>query len=70
VFRGDVIDDAVDTADFVHDTVADPFKTSFGDRDTQSAIIAIFRMHGADGTAVGVGALIAHDADAFDGDGE
>src|SRR5689334_15359530 len=50
VFRGGVIDHAVDTADFVQDTAADLFRTSFGDRDTRSAIIAIFRMHGADGT--------------------
>jgi len=62
---GDVVDHAVDAADFVHDAVGDALEDLGGKLDPVGGH-AVFRVHGADAGGVGVGALVAHHAHAHD----
>jgi len=65
-FRSDVVDDAVDAADFIDDAAGDSLEHIVREESPVGGH-AIFRVNGTDGAGVGVGALIAHDADAHDG---
>ena len=60
---GDVVDHAVDAADLVDDAAADALEHLVGQRGPVGGH-AVFRMHGAHGGGVGVGALVAHHAHA------
>jgi hypothetical protein len=62
-FGRDVVDDAVDASDFVDDAAGDSLEHVVRQEGPVSGH-AIFRVNGADGAGVGVGALVAHDANA------
>ncbi len=64
---GDVVDDAVDAADLAHDAAGDAAEDVVGEWGPVGGH-AVFGLDGADGAGVGVGALVAHDADRFYGE--
>jgi hypothetical protein len=70
-FRRDVVDDAVDASDFGDDAAGDATEDFVGEGGPVGGH-AVFGFYGADGAGVGVGALVAHDSDGFNGeqDGE
>jgi hypothetical protein len=70
-FAGDVEADAVDAFDFVDDAAGEFFQEVVGEFDPVGGH-AVAGFDGADGDGVVVGAFVAHDADAADGeeDGE
>src|SRR5665213_1591498 len=63
----DVVDHAVDAADLAYDAAGNGAKNLVGQRGPVGRH-AVFAFDRADGAGIGVGALVAHDADRFDGE--